>query len=121
MLALWAWHAAEEAEHKATCFDIYKQVGGGYWERVPIMFGSWFLILAVALINTFDLLRKDGKLWTRDTLSGFGYLFGRHGLVTGLIPAFFRYMHPRFHPWQENNASRIRDWEAANQHYIVAR
>ena len=121
VVALWAWHAAEEAEHKATCFDIYKQVGGRYWERVPIMFGSWFLIIAVALINTFYLLRKDGKLWSRDTLSGLWYLFGRHGILSGLLPAFVHYLHPRFHPWQENNAHRIREWEAANQQYMVVR
>jgi uncharacterized protein len=121
VVALWAWHAAEEAEHKATCFDIYKQLGGRWHQRVPIMFGSWFLILWIALLNTFVLLRNDKRLFTRDTLGGLGYLFGRRGIVTGLLPAFVRYLHPRFHPWQENNAHRIREWEASNQQYLVAR
>jgi predicted metal-dependent hydrolase len=121
VVALWAWHAAEEAEHKATCFDIYKQLGGGYFERVTTMIGSWFLILAVALLNTTILLKKDGKLFTLDTLRGLGYLFGRNGLVTGLLPSFFAYFRPRFHPWQENNAHRIREWEAGNQQYVVQR
>jgi uncharacterized protein len=121
VIALWAWHAAEEAEHKATCFDIYKQVGGTYWQRVPIMFGSWFMIISVALLNTFILLRNDKKLFTRDTLTGLSYLFGPKGIMTGLVPAFVRYLHPRFHPWQENNAHRIREWEANNEQYVMAR
>ena len=29
VVALWAWHAAEEAEHRATCFDLYQACGGG--------------------------------------------------------------------------------------------
>jgi predicted metal-dependent hydrolase len=121
VVALWAWHAAEEAEHKATCFDIYKQAGGNYPQRVIIMVGAWFMILWVALLNTAILLHKDKKLFTRDTLRGIGYLFGRRGIVSGLLPAFFHYFKPRFHPWKEDNAHRIREWEAGNQQYLIKR
>lgn len=119
--ALWAWHAAEEAEHKATCYDIYQQLRGGYFSRVTIMLGSWFLILSVALLNTAILLWKDKRLFSRDTLGGIAYLFGRKGLITGLTPAFFAYFHPRFHPWKTDNSQRIRQWEADNAHYVVQR
>ena len=88
--ALWTWHAIEETEHKATCYDIYRAAGGSYWTRVVTMPGAWSLILLISLMNTFTLLRNDKKLFTRDTLSGLeGYLFGRRGLVTGHLPAFF--------------------------------
>jgi uncharacterized protein len=118
VLALWDWHAAEETEHKATCFDIYRAAGGGYWQRVSIMPIAWGIILVLSLMNTFTLLRKDGKLWSRDTRKGLGYLFGRRGLVTGLVPTFFEYFSPRWHPWQQDNSQDIARWEQENQSYV---
>jgi uncharacterized protein len=116
--ALWAWHAAEESEHRATCYDIYRELGGNYPLRVFSMITSWTLILAVSLINTAVLLRNDGKLWTRDSWRGIGYLFGRKGVVTGLLPAFFAYLKPRFHPWKNVDASVTARWQAENSRYI---
>jgi predicted metal-dependent hydrolase len=117
--ALWAWHAAEELEHKATCYDIYDQLGGKYHKRVTVMIGAWFLILAVALINTHILLWRDKQLFSRDTLKGYWYLFGKGGLLSGMVPGFLRYFLPRFHPWQHNNVADLRNWEAGNKQYIV--
>jgi predicted metal-dependent hydrolase len=37
MAALWRWHAAEENEHKAVAYDVYRQTGGGYIERAAAM------------------------------------------------------------------------------------
>ena len=119
--ALWAWHAAEESEHKATCYDIYTAAGGGYLPRVITLFGAWTLILAIAVYNTCDLLRRDDKLFTRDTLAGFAYLFGWRGVVTSLWPAFFHYFRPSFHPWQRDDSAEIAKWEAQNQRYIIKR
>lgn len=119
VVALWAWHAAEESEHRATCFDLYRAVGGGYGKRIGTLIVAWSLILAAALYNTFVLLRNDGKLFTLDTLRGLGYLFGpRKGLVTGLLPTFLRYFNPRFHPWQEANGEDIARWQRDNARYI---
>jgi uncharacterized protein len=120
VLALWSWHAAEETEHKATCYDIYRAAGGGYLRRVALMPGAWLLILFISLVNTFDLLRKDKRLWTRDTLSGLAYLFGRRGMVSGLLPGFFAFFRPRFHPWKEDNSAEIANWLSANQSYVRA-
>jgi uncharacterized protein len=119
--ALWAWHAAEESEHKATCYDIYVAAGGRYLPRVTTLIGAWTLILAISIYNTCSLLRRDGKLFTRDTLAGFAYLFGWRGAVTTLWPAFFAYFKPRFHPWQRDDSAQIARWEAENARYIVTR
>ena len=116
--ALWMWHAAEEAEHRATCYDLYRQLGGYYLQRVTIMMGAWSLITLVALINTFSLLRKDKKLWTLDTLRGIPYLFGRRGFLTSLVPAFFAYFNPRFHPWKGADPEIIARWQKDNERYI---
>jgi predicted metal-dependent hydrolase len=121
VLALWNWHAAEETEHKATCYDIYREAGGGYLQRIVTLPTAWFIILAISLINTLVLLRKDKQLFTRDTFAGLGYLFGRRGMVTGLMPAFFEFMSPRFHPWKQDNSARITHWLDENQSYFEAR
>jgi predicted metal-dependent hydrolase len=116
--ALWAWHAAEEAEHRATCFDIYQQSGGTYAMRVASLVGAWSIILGAAVFNTAYLLRKDKRLFTRDTLSGLNYLFGPRGIVIGLLPAFFAYWKPGFHPWKGVSAAPIDRWRAENQRFI---
>jgi predicted metal-dependent hydrolase len=118
VVALWAWHAAEESEHRATCYDIYRACGGNYAMRVNTLVGSWLLILYASLLNTAILLHRDGKLFTRDTLSGLRYLFGRRGLITGLVPAFLEYWKPSFHPWKGVDGSAIRKWEAENRQYV---
>jgi predicted metal-dependent hydrolase len=117
--ALWDWHSAEETEHKATCYDIYRGAGGGYVRRVVMLPVSWGLILFVSLLNTAVLLHKDGRLWTRDTLRGLGYLFGARGIVTALWPAFFAYFRPRFHPWHHDNSGQIAAWSGKNQAYVA--
>ena len=120
--ALWSWHAAEEAEHRGTCFDIYEAAGGSYPLRVVTLVESWFLILAVSIVNTFVLLAQDRKLFTRDTLHGLWRLFGWRGYVLELVPTFLRYLRPGFRPWSEPVAlgpAEIRAWQARNERYIV--
>lgn len=118
VVALWGWHAAEEAEHKATCYDVYRAANGGYLRRVTYMPVAWSMILGISLLNTFGLLKDERQLFTRDTLEGLGYLFGRRGVVTGLLPSFLEFFHPKWHPWQDDNSARIAAWQAANARYI---
>jgi len=118
VVALWAWHAAEEAEHRATCYDLYERLGGTYRQRVTILIGAWSAILAAAALNTAVLLWKDGKLLTWDTLRGLGYLLGPRGLLTGLAPGFAAYFGRDFHPWDGADGSTTTRWEADNLRYI---
>ena len=122
VMALWNWHAVEEAEHRGTCFDIYVAAGGGYVPRVSTLFTSWFFILSISMINMVILLRQNRTLFTWDTLSGLGYLFGPRGIVTALVPSFFRYLNPSFRPWNDVNGIEpevIRRWQLDNSRYIV--
>jgi predicted metal-dependent hydrolase len=119
VLALWNWHAAEETEHKATCFDVYRAAGGGYFRRVALLPISWGLILWISLVNTTHLLQQDRRFFSRDTWRGLRYLFGRQGMVTSLLPAFFVYFSPRFHPWKKDNSHEIQSWLDQNQAYLV--
>jgi len=117
--ALWAWHAAEELEHKATCHDVYKAAGGGWFKRVLVMPGAWFLIMMISMVNTFALLWKDKKLFqVKDVAKGLWSLFGWKGLVSGMLPAFLQYYRFDFHPWQGDNSGDIARWKAENSRYI---
>lgn len=118
VVALWAWHAIEETEHKATCYDVFQAAGGTFWTRATTLPVSWAIIIGISLYNTLWLLKREGKLWTRDTLRGFGYLFGRKGVFTMLIPEFLAFYGRRFHPWKQDNADEIRRWQASNARYI---
>ena len=80
--------------------------------------GAWLAILSAAAVNTFTLLRNDRKLFSRDTLSGLSYLFGRHGVISGLTPAFLAYFRRDFHPWQHADGAATRRWQAENARYI---
>jgi uncharacterized protein len=118
--ALWEWHAAEEIEHKGTCFDIYRAAGGGYLRRITVVSSAWLLILGLSLWNTFTLLRKDGQLGNlRDMRAGLAYLFGRRGMITGMLPGFFAYFRPAFHPWQHDSSAVIAAWKAKSAQYVV--
>ena len=46
---MWLWHAAEETEHKAVCFDVYREVvGTGLWP---------YLVRISAIVHACFLLR----------------------------------------------------------------
>jgi predicted metal-dependent hydrolase len=118
--ALWRWHAAEETEHKATCYDLYRALQGSYRLRVGVLFVAWSLIIGISLRNTYALLRDDGKLGdVRDVFGGLWYLFGHRGLISRMLPSFLAYFHPRFHPWKQDNAALIAQWRAESSHYIA--
>lgn len=111
---LWQWHAVEELEHKAVCFDLYHTAGGGYWRRVLL-----FLLVSLNFSLLFcrqywHMLWQDGALrrgqrwhtlwrsmqlaWGRD---GFGWSLLRHGLA---------YWRPHYHPRQFDSQQLVRQW-----------
>ncbi len=118
--ALWLWHAAEEAEHKATCYDVYRKAHGSELTRIGVLGPAWFLIIGIAVLNTFVLLYKDKKLWNlKDVAGGLWYLFGWNGFISGMLPSFISYLNPRFHPWKEDNSAEIAHWQKDNERYIL--
>lgn len=119
MALVWGWHAAEEAEHKSVCFDLYHVAGGGWLRRVLA-----FVIASVGLNLLFfgrqylHLMRKDGHLRLTRLRRIVGSKPERRALLGPVgfdIGAALSYMHPSFHPWQRDNRAQMQAWLEANQ------
>lgn len=97
---LLVYHAMEEVEHKAVCYDLYKEAKGGYFLRC---FGMIFVTfdLLIRLRNRQEyLLKKDG-LWNAQTQKKMrNLLWGKDGIMRVLAPYLLQYFHPDFHPWE---------------------
>lgn len=121
MRTLWSWHAAEESEHKAVAFDVYRAAGGGYWKRV-----LWYL--HVSLVFWWDTtrqtaynLQRDRALWSWSTWrSAASAWFGRRGLAWHLLKPGLDYLSPRFHPWQHDNRALLQMWLESNDDAVRA-
>lgn len=104
VFALYAWHCAEELEHRSVCFDVMQKVAGvGYFGRVIAMLisapmFSWRLSKTLSL-----MLKVDGySFWRRLSLMfhGCAWMYGKSGLTRFEIGDFITYFRPGFHPSQ---------------------
>lgn len=119
--SLWLWHAVEEAEHKAVCFDVYQTIFGkgviSYLRRTSVMFlitMSFLLTLIVAARH----IRKGRKSSSdqRTTTPSDGEPRPQQGtwhLLTTIISPrlYFDYYRPSFHPWDHDNRALIEQWK----------
>ncbi len=93
MRALWTWHSLEELDHRSTVFDVYLDQGGGYFRRVALMLLMTALYFSVHLACFFALLRQD-----KVRFRGIGFLFGKRGFYSAVIPSWVAFFKPGFHP-----------------------
>jgi predicted metal-dependent hydrolase len=110
LATLWLWHASEETEHRSTAFDLYRALGGNEkWRLRLFRLNTWYFI-SDALRQTVNNLWHDGTLWRVSTwASGWRFLFGRQGLMPGLLRPWRRYLRADFHPSQQD-ASWAEAW-----------
>jgi predicted metal-dependent hydrolase len=112
MAALWRWHSAEENEHKAVAYDVYRQAGGSYIERVLAMIFATVIFWAKVFEHQVRLMRADGILFSgREWYALFRFLFITPGGLTSLFVPYFEYYRPSFHPWQLDNRSLLEAWK----------
>ncbi len=132
--SLWLWHAVEESEHKAVCFDVYQEIAGkgvlGYLHRAIVMFlaSVTFLITLHVAVTQVRKSEKNGKQnpaaeapvtadratdEPRDQPSP--NPSGKTGLRRFLeilpLKLYFDYYRPSFHPWDHNNVPLIEEWK----------
>jgi len=111
MRPLWMWHALEESEHKAVAYDVYNAAGGGYVRRVGIMLVATVIFFAFTLWSQAHMLAERRVLWKPwRLLRGFGQLWFYPGWFTRLVPAYFQYFKPGFHPNDRDNAALLATW-----------
>lgn len=119
--AMYSWHAIEEIEHKAVAYDVMKNVAKvGYMRRVFAMQLVTFLfVLHVTLImrHIFRVDGLKGREWFRICVNGLCWLAGKDGIVWPLVPHYFTYFKPGFHPWQVGRMETYVRWlRSYNQH-----
>lgn len=121
LATLWLWHSAEESEHKAVAFDLYRALGGTDQWRI-----RWFkritgIFLRDMVAQTLSNLWRDGGFWRWSTwTSAVHFLFGREGLVRALYGPWREYLRRGFHPnQQDSGASRRWLAEHADQYTPV--
>jgi len=95
------YHAMEELEHKAVCYDLYKKLHGGYIRRMTGMAFITFYIWVNVLRRHRYLLRRD-DLWDQKRKEFWWFYLGPRGMIRVLIPKIFEYMKPSFYPWQND-------------------
>ena len=134
---LWIWHAVEETEHKAVCFDVHQHVLGNGWysylNRVVAMFVTTGFFL-VAIVVGVRLIKKGRKTKTDgpnadhsnnlpndaqpasprpQKTRNLWTLLGRAvprplSRTLGLYVDYYRWS---FHPWNHDNADLIEEWK----------
>lgn len=126
--AMWLWHAVEEAEHKAVCFDVYQTVCGkgvfSYLRRVFVMLATTLLFAHAARVSV-RMLRQGAKAPAtptkveaapsveaadaapsdkpRSTLQ----------VLREIVPLkmYLQYFRPGFHPWDIDDSDLIAEWK----------
>lgn len=111
---LWAWHSAEEIEHRSTAFELYRALGGAEPWRVGVFRVVLRLFLVDTLRQTLNNLWHDGSWWRPSTWTAAArFVFGRDGFWTVSRPLWRGYRRDGFHPAQTDGAQAQR-WLAAH-------
>lgn len=108
---LWNWHAIEEIDHKAVAYDVYVAAGGSYAVRVSAMVSATVILIAQVNRMQMRMLHKDGELTVRNLARGVLRFWGPRGYFTRMLPAYFRYFRPGFHPWQHDDSALVTRFE----------
>jgi uncharacterized protein len=112
MAGLWRWHAAEENEHKAVAYDVFVAAGGTYVERVAAIIGATVIFWAKVADHQVRLMWVDRTLFSlREWGSLLKFLFVSPGGLRRVVPLYFDYFRPRFHPWDLDNRDLLDAWK----------
>jgi hypothetical protein len=116
MAALWRWHAAEENEHKAVAFDVFLAAGGTYAERVITMVVASVVFWAKVLEHQARMMKSDGTLWSLSEWTALAqFLFVQPGGLRAIVPRYFAYYRPGFHPNDVDSSGVLEAWKRAHE------
>ena len=115
--AIWQWHAIEETEHKAVCFDAYEVVMGkginAYAQRTLAFVLANVIFWSLYVPFLLQMVRKSGGL---TDLKGWGrlvnFVAGKPGVLRRVLPEWLDFFRPGFHPWMHDNREYLAKAEA---------
>lgn len=113
MAALWRWHAAEEGEHKAVAFDVFKAAGGTYGERSLVMVLATALFFYKVVEQQLRLMHADGTLGSPLEHKKLWHFLFVKGRIHTLVPHYLAYFRRHFEPWHLDDRHLLEAWKAA--------
>jgi predicted metal-dependent hydrolase len=112
MAALWKWHSAEENEHKSVAYDVFVAAGGTYPERVATMVLASLIFWAKVFEHQVRMMRVDGTATSLAEWSALvRWLFVEPGAIARMIPLYFQYYRPGFHPDDIDATALFEAWK----------
>ncbi len=110
---MFVWHAIEEVEHNTVAYDVYQYIDGSYVRRITMYIVSTVLLIFFTGLSQVRLAISDPRaLRPSSLLGGLGWMFGfgeNRGYVRKMLPEFFAYFKPSFHPGADN-AAMLAKW-----------
>ena len=114
MQELLAWHAAEEIEHKAVAFDVLQAIDPSYALRMAGLGYATAMLSAFWLWGTITLLRQERLSW-RELRRQLREAQREDPVLRRVFANGIRqYIRPRFHPHDNANEHRAREWFATH-------
>ena len=115
---LWRWHACEEIEHKGVAFDTWLHATRAWprykrWKvkaKVMLFITRNFVVDRTA--GALELMRQDGVEGLQAWARLLWYLWVKPGMFRTIAGAWFRFLLPGFHPWNEDDRDLLRAYEA---------
>jgi predicted metal-dependent hydrolase len=108
---LWVWHSLEELEHKSVAYDLFEAAGGTYQERVSIMLLTSVVFIAELSWVHLNFIAEKGILFDRRAwIAGLDHMWKEPGYFRRMIPAYFTYYRPGFHPEHQDSEGLVERW-----------
>jgi len=122
MSLMWGWHAAEETEHKAVCFDLYQAAGGSWVRRILCFIVVSFEFMFLFLRLYCSLLWKDGSFkltqLPKTIFQSTRFFWGKKGVAWYILFYGMKYLKPSFHPWKHDNRDLLDVWLMRNDKWL---
>lgn len=111
MQRFWSWHAAEELEHKAVAFDLFRVAGGGYILRVLSAISA-LALLALPFNKVVRRMMKDDGTKVTAEMRAQARAINRK-LAGPQLRMIAQYFKPSFHPWDLDDQKYLTGWYAS--------
>jgi predicted metal-dependent hydrolase len=103
------YHALEEVEHKAVCYDLFKAAGGSYRLRIIGLLIASADVAYQGRKRHIYLLKKSGQWNLKNRIKAWKLIWGWNGIIHSLLPYTLRYLKPGFHPWETDERKDLNE------------